>query len=191
MYSKKEAKPLEEAIRRLFGEKSYQVVRTPCRGKYRGHNDYSIVFGSGRVLYIGIDQRNYVPNLKEKLGYIQYFREHQAENTEKIKAFLAAHDTPYCDAALEVVPYDGTNDLCVYAVVILTHQSGVKIWYRTTNMHYFLVGGDNGWFTFEKCMAHLLEDSCGQMTYCTVHDTKAFQQRAEKYLKQKREGVSR
>lgn len=62
MYSKKEAKPLEEAIRRLFGEKSYQVVRTPCRGKYRGHNDYSIVFGSGRVLYIGIDQRNYVPN---------------------------------------------------------------------------------------------------------------------------------
>ena len=25
----------------------------------------------------------------------------------------------------------------------------------------------------------------------TVHDTKAFQQRAEKYLKQKREGVSR
>ena len=115
------------------------------------------MFGSGRELYIGIDQRNYVPKLREQLGYIQYFREHQAENTEKIKAFLAAHDTPYCDAALEIVPYDGSKDLCVYAVVILTHESGLKIRYRTTNMHYFLVGGDNGWYTIcckipvEKC----------------------------------------
>ena len=115
------------------------------------------MFGSGRELYIGIDQRNYVPKLREQLGYIQYFREHQAENTEKIKAFLAAHDTPYCDAALEIVPYDGSKDLCVYAVVILTHESGLKIRYRTTNMHYFLVGGDNGWYTFEECMAHLLD----------------------------------
>ena len=103
-----------------------------------------------------------MPKLREQLGYIQYFREHQAENTEKIKAFLAAHDTPYCDAALEIVPYDGSKDLCVYAVVILTHESGLKIRYRTTNMHYFLVGGDNGWYTFEECMAHLLEDSCGK-----------------------------
>lgn len=167
------------------------MVRKPCRGKYRGHNDYSIVFGSGRELYIGIDQRNYVPKLREQLGYIQYFREHQAENTEKIKAFLAAHDTPYCDAALEIVPYDGSKDLCVYAVVILTHESGLKIRYRTTNMHYFLVGGDNGWYTFEECMAHLLEDSCGKMSYCTAHDTAEFQRRAEKRLARKQEDLYR
>lgn len=110
-------------------------------------------------------------------------------DTEVVLGHSPTEVSPY--VTWKCYAYDGTNDLCVYAVVILTHQSGVKIRYRTTNMHYFLVGGDNGWFTFEKCMAHLLEDSCGQMTYCTVHDTKAFQQRAEKYLKQKREGVSR
>ena len=142
------------------------MVRKPCRGKYRGHNDYSIVFGSGRELYIGIDQRNYVPKLKEQLGYIQYFREHQAENTEKIKAFLDA-------------------------VVILTHEGGLKIRYRTTNMHYYLVGGDNGWYTFEECMAHLLEDSCGEMSYCTAHNTTEFQRRTEKRLARKQEAPSR
>ena len=132
-----------------------------------------------------------MPKLKEQLGYIQYFREHQAENTEKIKAFLAAHDTPYCDATLEIVPYDGSKDLCVYAVVILTHEGGLKIRYRTTNMHYYLVGGDNGWYTFEECMAHLLEDSCGEMSYCTAHNTTEFQRRTEKRLARKQEAPSR
>lgn len=89
------------------------------------------------------------------------------------------------------VSYDGSKDLCVYAVVILTHESGLKIRYRTTNMHYFLVGGDNGWYTFEECMAHLLEDSCGKMSYCTAHDTTEFQRRAEKRLARKQEDLSR
>lgn len=88
-------------------------------------------------------------------------------------------------------PTTGPKDLCVYAVVILTHESGLKIRYRTTNMHYFLVGGDNGWYTFEECMAHLLEDSCGKMSYCTAHDTTEFQRRAEKRLARKQEDLSR
>ena len=37
---------LERTLQRLFGETSYHVEKTPCRGKFRGHNDYSIVFGS-------------------------------------------------------------------------------------------------------------------------------------------------
>lgn len=191
IYSKKEAKPLEEAIQRLFGETSYQVIRTPCRGKYRGHSDYSLEFGSGRRLYIGIDQRNYVPKLREHLGYIRYFREHQAENTEKIKAVLASNDTPYRDAALEIVPYDGTMDLNVYAVVILTHQSGLKIRYRTTNLHYVLVAGDNIMNTFDSCMEHLLQDACGDMSYCTVHNTSAFERKFAKQLKHKQEETAR
>ena len=191
IYSKKEAKPLEEAIQQLFGETSYQVVRTPCRGKYRGHNDYSLVFGSGRKLYVGLDQQNYVPKLREHLACIRYFREHQAENTEKIKAVLALNDTPYHDAALEVVPYDGTMDLNVYAVVILTHKNGMKIRYRTTNMHYVLVSGENLMDTFDKCMAHMLEDACGKMAYCTVHDTSAFEKKVAKNLKRKQEEMVR
>ncbi|WP_270513757.1 hypothetical protein, partial [Flavonifractor plautii] len=103
---------------------------------------YSIVFGSGRKLFIGQDQRNYLNDLRKQIGLIQHFRDHQAENTEKIKAVLAAHDTPFCDVAVDISPYPGTNDLVVYGVVVLTHQSGTKLMYRETNMHYFLVSGD-------------------------------------------------
>ena len=55
---------LERTLQRLFGETSYHVEKTPCRGKFRGHNDYSIVFGSGRKLFIGQDQRNYLNDLE-------------------------------------------------------------------------------------------------------------------------------
>ena len=53
-----ETRLLEWTLQRLFGETSYHVERSPCRGKFRGHNDYSIVFGSGRKLFISQDQRN-------------------------------------------------------------------------------------------------------------------------------------
>lgn len=182
---------LERTLQRLFGEQTYRVEKTPCRGKFRGHNDYSIVFGSGRKLFIGQDQRNYLSGLRKQVGLIQYFRDHQAENTEKIKAVLASNDTPYRDAALEIVPYDGTMDLNVYAVVILTHQSGLKIRYRTTNLHYVLVAGDNIMDTFDRCMKHLLQDACGDMSYCTVHDTSAFEKKIAKQLKHKREEATR
>ena len=157
---------LERTLQRLFGETSYHVEKTPCRGKFRGHNDYSIVFGSGRKLFIGQDQRNYLNDLRKQIGLIQHFRDHQAENTEKIKAVLAAHDTPFCDVAVDISPYPGTNDLVVYGVVVLTHQSGTKLMYRETNMHYFLVSGDRDWHPFDECMAHLLKDACGERAYC-------------------------
>lgn len=191
IYSKKEARPLEEAIQRLFGETSYQVVRTPCRGKYHGHSDYSLVFGSGRKLYVGLDQRNYVPKLREHLGCIQYFREHQTENTERIKAALAAHDTPFCDAAVDISPYPGSNDLVIYGVVVLTHQSGIKLMYRETNMHYFLVSGDRGWHSFDACMAHLLKDACGEQAYCMVYDAGGLHPTRQKHPARRREEAVR
>lgn len=55
-------KQMEEELTTLFGEKSYVVIRKPCSGKYHGHNDYTIVFGSGRHLYVGLDKRNYARN---------------------------------------------------------------------------------------------------------------------------------
>jgi hypothetical protein len=79
---------------------------------------------------------------------------------------LAAHDTPFCDVAVDISPYPGTNDLVVYGVVVLTHQSGTKLMYRETNMHYFLVSGDRDWHPFDECMAHLLKDACGERAYC-------------------------
>lgn len=186
-----EAVQLEQELTRLFHETTYRVVKTPCRGKYRGYNDYSLEFGSGRRIFISVGWQNYLPKLREHLGYIKYFREHQAENTARVKAVLAAHDTPFCDAAVEIVPYDGTNDLNVYAVVILTHQSGLKIRYRTTNLHYVLVNGDNIMDTFDSCMEHLLQDSCGKMAYCTAHDTSAFEKKYAKQIKRKQKELTR
>lgn len=161
-----ETRLLEWTLQRLFGETSYYVERSPCRGKFRGHNDYSIVFGSGRKLFIGQDQRNYLSGLRKQVGLIQHFRDHQAENTEKIKAALAAHNTPFCDAAVEIVPYNGSTDLVVYGVVILTHQSGAQLLYRETAMHFYLVDGEKHGYSFDKCMAHLLKDACGERAYC-------------------------
>ncbi len=42
----REAKQLEAELTRLFGETSYRVEKRACRGKYRGHNDYSLVWTS-------------------------------------------------------------------------------------------------------------------------------------------------
>lgn len=52
------------------------------------------------------------------------------------------------------------------SMVVLTHQSGTKLMYRETNMHYFLVSGDRDWHPFDECMAHLLKDACGERAYC-------------------------
>ena len=57
------ARPLELELQKLFGENSYQLERRPCTGKYREHTDYTLVFGSGRRLYIGLDRRNYLNSL--------------------------------------------------------------------------------------------------------------------------------
>ena len=162
------ARPLEQELQELFGEDSCQLERRPCTGKYRGHTDYTLVFGSGRRLYIGLDQRNYLNSLHDHLRAIRYFRTHQEENSRRINAVLAAHDTPFCCGEVEIMPYDNTNDLTLYAVVILSTRCGVRFVYRTTNMHGCLVGYKAPCFDFDSCMAHLLQDACGKMAYTSV-----------------------
>lgn len=166
MDSRQEAAQMEAELQLLFGETSYRVERSPCRGKYRGHNDYTLVFGSGRRLYIGLDARNYLPGLREKLDQIRYFRAHQAENTEKVKALILSHDTLFCDAAVDILPYTGSQDLCVYAVVILTSKAGPKLVYRETGLHYYFVSGDSGWHSPDQCLGFFLQDISGKMAYC-------------------------
>lgn len=159
------ARPLELELQSLFGEDSYQLVCRPCTGKYRGHTDYSLLFGSGRRLYIGLDQRNYINNLWEHLRAIRHFRAHQAENSQRISNVLSEHDTPFCRAEVEIIPYDGISDLTLYAAVVLSTSCGARFVYRTFTMHGFLVGYDGPCYAFEGCMKHLLTDSCGKMAY--------------------------
>ena len=162
------ARPIEQELTSLFGEESYRLERRPCTGKYRGHTDYTLVFGSGRRLYIGLDQRNYLNSLWDKLRAIRYFRAHQAENTQRINAVLSAHETPFCCGEAEIVPYDETNSLTLYAAVILSTRCGVRFVYRTANMHGCLVGYEGPCFYFDECMKHLLKDSGGKMAYTRV-----------------------
>lgn len=159
------ARLLELELQTLFGEVSYRLERRPCTGKYRGHTDYSLVFGSGRRLYIGLDQRNYLNSLWSHLRDIRHFRAHQEENTRRINAVLETHDTLFCHAQVEIVPYNGATNLTLYAAVVLYTSCGVRFVYRTSNMHGFLVGYDAPCFAFDGCMAHLLQDVCGKMAY--------------------------
>lgn len=191
MYSKKEALPLELELQRLFGETSYHVERTPCRGKYRGHSDYSIVFGSGRTLPVGLDQRNYLKGLQEQLSYIRNFRAHQAENTAKVNAILQEHDTPFCNAEVGIVPCHGDRNLILYAVIILTHKSGVQFVYRETGLHYLLVSEGKSWRTLDECMAHLLKDSCGEMNYTKVFEAEKPIPKQPKRAPSRKGGLSR
>ena len=158
-------KEMETELTALFGEQSYYVERTACRGKYHGHNDYSIVFGSGYRLYIGIDRRNYAAHLREQLEKIRAFRARQEENCEKIRSAVMAKCDLFTDVQLGILPHEHSKDLVVYAVVILTTKAGPRLVYRTTNMHYYLVGVWADWCGFEKCVAHLLEDVTGEMRY--------------------------
>ena len=159
------ARKIERELCSLFGEETYRLELKRCTGKYRGHTDYTLVFGSGRELYIGLDGRNYVNNLQDHLRNIQHFRAHQSENTKRINDVLGQHETPYSHAQVEIVPYDRTNHLTLYAAVILSTKSGIKFVYRTTTMHGCLVGYDSPYYAFDGCMEHLLEDSCGKMGY--------------------------
>ena len=162
------ARPLELELQELFGEDSYQLECRPCTGKYRGHTDYTLVFGSGRRLYVGLDQRNYLNSLHDHLRAIRHFRAHQEENSRRISAALAAQDTPFCRAEAEIMPYNGTSSLTLYAVVVLYTSCGVRLVYRTTNMHGYLVGYNAPCFDFDSCMAHLLQDVCGKMAYTSI-----------------------
>ena len=152
------ARPLEEELRNLFGETTCHLERKSCGGKYAGHTDYTLVFGSGRRLYIGLDKRNYLNSLWDRLRAMRHFRAHQAENSERIQAALLAHDTPFCKAEVEILPYEGTSDLTLYAVVVLSTDRGVRFVYRNPMMHGFLVGYDGLPFDFDFCMKELLHD---------------------------------
>ena len=162
------ARPLELELQKLFGENSYQLERRPCTGKYRGHTDYTLVFGSGRRLYIGLDRRNYLNSLYDHLRAIRYFRAHQEENSWRISAVLTAHDTPFCRAETEIMPYNDTLSLTLYAVVVLHTSCGVRFVYRATDMYGFLLGYDNPYFSFDSCMENLLYDVCGEMSNTRV-----------------------
>ncbi len=163
MRQKEKILQMEREITRLFGESSYRVERRACTGKYRGHNDDSLVFGSGRRLYIGLDRRNYAGKLREALEQIRNFRARQSENTERIRTVILENHTPFRDASVEIRPYDDAPDLFVYAVVILTAECGAQFVYRETNMHYYLVGGGGGWCSFERCARAMLQDFRGGM----------------------------
>ena len=183
---------LERSLQLLFGEKSYLVERKPCTGKFREHFDYTIAFGSGRRLFIGQDQQGYLSGLRKQEELIRYFRAHQSENTEKVKAALAAHNAPFCDAVVDVVPYDGSTDLVVYGVVILTQQDGQKLLYRETTMHNYLVDGEKSGCSFDECMAHLLKDACGDRAYCKIWKPEDIApERKATATKRRKRGISR
>ncbi len=156
-------KRLEKELTRLFGESSYRVEKRACRGKYRGHNDYSLFFGSGRTLYIGIDRQNYLRGLREQLEHIRYFREHQAEYTEKVRAAVRTNDTPFSDAAVDIMPYDSSNSLSLYAVIVLSTDCAIRFVYRETMMHYALTSPGIGKYSFDVCVERMLEDIHGGM----------------------------
>lgn len=173
MYDKMLTQKVEAEIQDLFGETSYQLERRLCTGKYLGHTDYTLVFGSGRRLYIGLDERNYPNSLRDKLRDIRHFRAHQSENAMRINAVLRQYETPFCHADVEIVPYDGMNSLTLYAVVVLSTSCGVKFVYRATNMYGYLVGYDAPYFAFESCMEDLLNDACGKMKFFSPYPVKS------------------
>ncbi len=158
-------KQMETELAALFGEETCRMERTPCRGKYRGQYDYSLVFGSGRTLFVSLGNQHYADKLKEHLDEIRSFRANQKKNSQKIKADVLAQSDLFSDVSVEILPYDRTNHLAVYAVVILTMKSGHKLVYRTTTMHYHLVGCKADWCTYDKCISHLLKDTLCEMCY--------------------------
>ena len=170
MYDKKVARRIEQELQELFGETSYQLEIRSCTGKYHGHKDYTLVFGSGRRLYVGLDSRNYICNLQDILRGIRSFRAHQKENAKRITEFLRENNTPFCNAEVEIVPYDETNSLTLYAAVVLSTDCGIKFIYRTTSMYGFLVGYEAPCFSFENCMNDLLKDIHGKMTFTRLYE---------------------
>lgn len=164
-YSKSQIADMERELQALLGESSYIVSRRPCRGKYQGQNDYVLVFGSGRQLFISLGYRNYAAKLKENLDNLRYFRKHQVENSTRIKEALLQETDRYSDAEVDLVPAGIDEFMAVYAGVILTTTTGIKLVYRETSMHYCLIGYDLAWCAFDQCLKHLLKDACGEMKY--------------------------
>lgn len=156
------AQQVEQELCGLFGETTYRLELRHCTGKYRGHTDYTLVFGSGRRLYVGLDARNYINSLRDHLRDIRHFRDYQEENTRRINAVLKEHDTVFCSAKVEIVPYDSSNDLTLYAAVVLFMSVGVQLVYRTPQMHFFLTGCEREWCSFDNCMEDMLKDFCGK-----------------------------
>lgn len=164
-YTKSQITDMEREIQSLLGESSYTVSRRPCRGKYRGKNDYVMEFSSGRKLFISMGYSNYAAKLKENLDALRNFRKHRAEYSARIKEALLQKTDCYVNAEVGLAPISVDEIMAVYAVVILTMSTGIKMIYRETSMHYCLIGYDHEWCAFDKCLKHLLEDACGEMKY--------------------------
>ncbi len=162
---------MEAELTSLFGEETYRKERTPCRDKYRGQYDYSLVFGSGLTLFVSLGHQRYADKLRDHLEEIRSFRANQEENRRKIKADILAQSDLFSDVHVEILPYDHTNHLTVYAAVILTMKNGLELVYRTTGMHYYLVGCKADWCTYDRYIAHLLQDALGEMRYTSLLST--------------------
>ena len=136
---------MEQELCRLYGETSYSVTRRHCTGDYRGHNDYSILFGSGRHLSIGLDKRGYGLNLPRELELIRYFQAHREENSAAILKAISGVNTKFVRAKVEIVPQNDLS-LCVWACVILETKEGENFLYRETQLHYGLTCAEGTWW---------------------------------------------
>lgn len=150
----------EQEITSLVGETSYEVLKRPCRGKYRGYKDYFLKFGSGRELFICVGAANYPQKLQEHFEQLRWFTDHRKENEERFRALQnvegAATAFKFDDCTVEISPSRlDPRTLHLYAKIVL-HIGDERYPIESTRVHCFLTGCQAEWCSFEHCAAELL-----------------------------------
>jgi len=76
-----------QAISKLLGHESGEIVKSPCRGKYRGYNDYGIKFNTNDEIYLTMCYKNIDSELDNIINKINNFNSNKEHIMKYYKDF--------------------------------------------------------------------------------------------------------
>lgn len=135
----------------LFGEEAFVIEKHRCHGAYAGYSDYWIVFDSGRRMFISVGIKNYEKNLREQLDAIRYFQKNREKYSNMFRKRLLPENPMLADVEVSLEPDEDKERLHLYGTLVFTLNDGVKLVYRSTQMHQLLTRPEEDWFSFDKC----------------------------------------
>lgn len=134
---------LERRLTMLLGKKSYRHHKTPCRGKYKGYYDYSLLFEDGSREAISTGRRGYLRNLEKAVEEFQYYRDHHIRLEALTRQVMERDNRQAVTLGMEPVYLEGielqNTGIGFWAVARVRHMDQIHI-HQETNFKYACMG---------------------------------------------------
>ena len=153
---------MELELTGLFEEAAFVIEKRRCHGDYTGYSDYWIVFDSGRRLFISVGIKNYQKNLREQLDAIRYFQANKGKYSAMFRNRILPKNPMLADVEVALEPDEDQERMHLYGTLVFTLNDGVKLVYRSTQVHMLLTRPEEDWFSFNECAENFTKRSVSQ-----------------------------